>query len=70
VTDGRWKLIVYRVQGAERLQLFDLATDPDECHDRAAEAGQAGRILALRARLERWQAEQGDRWFGVGNGPA
>lgn len=69
VTDGRWKLILYRVKGAERVQLFDLAADPGECRDRAGEAGQAGRIAALRARLERWRVEQGDRWFGAGAAP-
>jgi hypothetical protein len=64
VTDGRWKLIVYRVGGAERVQLFDLATDPDECRDLAAEPSRAGRIAGLRARLQSWQAATGDRWFG------
>ena len=63
-TDGRWKLIVYRVGGNERVQLFDLATDPDECHDLAGEPGSATCIAALRARLQAWQSEAGDRWFG------
>jgi arylsulfatase A-like enzyme len=64
VTDGRWKLIIYRVSGAERVQLFDLATDPDECCDLAGEGGQAWRIAGLRAKLQTWQAATGDRWFG------
>jgi arylsulfatase A-like enzyme len=64
VTDGRWKLMVYRVDGAERVQLFDLATDPDECCDLAGEGGQAWRIAGLRAKLQTWQAATGDRWFG------
>ena len=64
VTDGRWKLIVYRVGGVERVQLFDLATDPDECRDLAGEPGREARMADLRARLCAWQAEAGDRWFG------
>ena len=64
VTHGRWKLIVYRVDGAERVQLFDLATDPDECRDLAGDGGHAWRIAGLRAKLHAWQAETGDRWFG------
>jgi len=64
VTDGRWKLIVYRVDGAERVQLFDLATDPDECCDLAAEPSRVARIAELRAILQTWQAKAGDRWFG------
>ena len=63
VTDGRWKLIVYRVDGAERVQLFDLATDPDECCDLTGEGGHAWRIAGLRAKLQTWQVEAGDRWF-------
>jgi len=65
VTDGRWKLIAYRVDGAERVQLFDLATDPDECCDLAAEPSRVARIAELRAILQTWQAKAGDRWFGT-----
>jgi arylsulfatase A-like enzyme len=64
VTDGRWKLIVYRVDGAERVQLFDLATDSEECCDLAAEPSRVARLAELRAVLQMWQAEVGDRWFG------
>ncbi|MSU24285.1 MAG: sulfatase [Opitutus sp.] len=65
VTDGRWKLIIYRVGGTERLQLFDLVTDPDECRDLAGAGEHAGRIAGLRGQLHTWQAETGDRWFGA-----
>ncbi|HUR56833.1 MAG TPA: sulfatase/phosphatase domain-containing protein, partial [Opitutaceae bacterium] len=65
ITDGRWKLIVYRVRGAERVQLFDLETDPDELSSLAADPGQAARIAGLRARLESWREENGDRWFSA-----
>jgi len=63
VTDGRWKLIVYCVNGAERLQLFDLENDPDECRDLSASPVQGARVAALRAQLQTWQAECGDRWM-------
>ena len=63
VTDGRWKLIIYRVNGAERLQLFDLETDSDECRDLSSAPEHQGRIAFLRARLEHWQLEHGDRWM-------
>jgi arylsulfatase A-like enzyme len=63
VTDGRWKLIVYRVNGDERVQLFDLESDPDECRDLAGAPAHAARIAGLRARLEVWRTENGDRWL-------
>lgn len=63
VTDGRWKLIVYRVNGLERNQLFDLQQDPDECHDLAMNPVHRPRIAALRARLRAWQETNGDRWM-------
>ena len=37
VRDGRWKLIWY--PKADRFQLFDLASDPDEVDDLSGEAG-------------------------------
>jgi arylsulfatase A-like enzyme len=63
VTDGRWKLTVYRVKGTERIQLFDLEKDPDECRDVAADPAHGARIAALRVRLAAWQTESGDRWM-------
>lgn len=65
ITDGRWKLIVYRVQGGERVQLFDLEADPDELRSLAADPTQAARVAGLRARLEAWREQNGDRWFGA-----
>ena len=62
-TDGRWKLIVYRVNGVERVQLFNLENDPAECRNLAPDPAHASRITELRARLEAWQAENGDRWM-------
>ena len=63
VTDGRWKLIDYRVNGTVRRQLFDLETDPDECRDIAGDPEHAARIAGLCARLEAWQEQSGDRWM-------
>lgn len=68
VTDGRWKLIVYRVGGTERSQLFDLVADPDELNDLAASAAHRGQISRLRERLIRWQAAAGDRWMPLAAG--
>ncbi len=63
ITDGRWKLIVYHVDGRQRIQLFNLEEDPDERHDRSAEAAQAARLATLHARLQAWQIASGDRWM-------
>ena len=54
----RWKLIRYPEIGRE--QLFDLASDPDEIRDLAADPGQATRLDALRDRLARAMADAGD----------
>lgn len=63
VTDGVWKLIVYRVGDRQRVQLFDLVKDPDELHDRSQEPAQAGRLRTLHAQLSAWQTATGDRWM-------
>jgi arylsulfatase A-like enzyme len=65
LTDGRWKLIVYQVAGRERNQLFDLANDPGECHDLAADPALRPRLAGLRARLAEWQQAAGDRWMNL-----
>jgi arylsulfatase A-like enzyme len=46
LTDGRWKYIWRPARGTE--QLFDLAADPHECTDLAADA-------RCRSELERWR---------------
>jgi arylsulfatase A-like enzyme len=53
ISDGRWKLIAY--PKVPRVQLFDLANDPDERQDLAGESAQAGRLAALGAALVKWQ---------------
>jgi arylsulfatase A-like enzyme len=70
VVDGRWKMIVYRVGGVERVQLFDLEADPDEGRDLAADPSHGARLAALRARLVAWQAASGDRWMPLAPSPA
>jgi arylsulfatase A-like enzyme len=62
-TDGRWKLILYHVEGTERAQLFDLANDPHELRDLAGTPAQAGHIARLREQLARWQQQAGDYWW-------
>jgi arylsulfatase A-like enzyme len=55
VTDGRHKLIATRAGGQLRLQLFDLADDPDECRDlagrRTSAPIQRELVAVLNARL-------------------
>ena len=51
ITDGKEKYIWYPPTGRE--QLFDLANDPDECHDLAHASGQ-------KKRLERWRSRMVD----------
>ena len=63
--DGRWKLIRYRVKGRERLQLFDLAQDPDELNDLSAEPRRQAELERLRSQLAEWQRTIGDRWMPV-----
>jgi arylsulfatase A-like enzyme len=53
VREGKWKLIVWRE--GDKLELFDLATDPSETHNLAeSEAETAKR---LRAMLSRWRED-------------
>ncbi|MDZ4798808.1 MAG: DUF4976 domain-containing protein, partial [Bryobacteraceae bacterium] len=56
-----WKLIRYTVNGSTRLQLFDMANDPEELRDLAGDLRHAGRIAALSARLAVLAKESGDK---------
>jgi arylsulfatase A-like enzyme len=58
VRTERWKLILYPKAG--RVQLFDLARDPDEVRDLSGEPGQAGRVRELTGLLRGWQKKVGD----------
>jgi arylsulfatase A-like enzyme len=65
ITDGRWKLIQYHVHGGEsceRKQLFDLAVDPWEMHDLAADPMHRSRVDTLGSALRQWQQDRGDPW--------
>ena len=57
VQDGRWKLIVYHVDGVTHHQLFDLAADPDEVRDLSADPAALREQPRLAALLARWQRE-------------
>lgn len=58
VRRGDSKLIVYKAGGAQRMQLFDLKSDPDEMRDLSA--SQPQRVATMFALLRRWQTETGD----------
>jgi arylsulfatase A-like enzyme len=58
ITDGRWKLIAY--PQVPRVQLFDLAADPDERQDLAGDPANAARLVALVTALQGWQRMHGD----------
>lgn len=55
-----WKLIRYTVDGKTRMQLFDMAHDPEELHDLSAHDAQKARIRELSALLDKMAKEAGD----------
>ena len=55
--DG-WKLIWY--PKIEKVQLFNVVSDPDEIRDLADDAGQAERLERMKKRLGEWQREHHD----------
>ncbi len=60
-TDAAAAAILRRYHERPAEELYDLANDPDEQHNLAAEAGHAARLAALRAELDDWLRAQGDR---------
>lgn len=70
ISDGRWKLIrYYRTErgggrGEDRLQLFDLESDPAETQDLAHRPEHRERLTRLAAALERWMREVRDPLAG------
>lgn len=54
-----WKLVEYLVKGERRTQLFNVASDPWEMQDLAADPAQAERVAALRVRLQALERETG-----------
>lgn len=65
VSDGHWKLIRYyrsaaRQVGTDRVQLFDLDTDPWELHDRTGSRWHAAQLHRLADELAGWQERVDD----------
>ncbi len=58
VRDDRWKLIAY--PQINKVQLFDLQTDPIEMHDLSADATHAGELKRMMTLLKEMQAREGD----------
>ncbi|MEQ8790696.1 MAG: sulfatase-like hydrolase/transferase [Pirellulaceae bacterium] len=58
IRQGDWKLVVHHASGGDRIELFDLANDPQEKHDLADK--QAERVVAMRKLLAAERAKDGD----------
>ena len=57
--DAAAKIERYSVRPAE--ELYDLKSDPNELHNLAADPAQAERLQQLRADLDAWMQQQGDK---------
>jgi uncharacterized sulfatase len=53
--------LVSRYHDRPAVELYDLRDDPAEQRNLAADPAQAGRVREMRARLEAWMTEQGDK---------
>jgi uncharacterized sulfatase len=53
--------IVRRYHGRPEEELYDLAADPYEQHNLAADPGFTARLKKLRAQLDKWLRDQGDQ---------
>ena len=60
-TDASAAAVVRRYHTRPAEELYDLKADPHELKNLAADPAQAGRLKELRADLDRWMREQGDR---------
>ena len=60
VRDERWKLLAYNAGGVKNTQLFDLANDPDEVNDLAADPKYAAERTRLEKLLAQARKEFGD----------
>jgi len=69
IRDERFKLIEYRVNGASHTQLFDIANDPEESNNLAADPAHAATLLRLRALLreERVRLNDGNTPYRFSN---
>ncbi|MCD7935950.1 MAG: sulfatase-like hydrolase/transferase [Tannerellaceae bacterium] len=61
VTDGEWKLIDYRVNGAQTSQLFHLKNDPMETNNLYDEKKQVKVIKRLRSQMDKLRVETKDQ---------
>jgi arylsulfatase A-like enzyme len=59
-SDRRAADIVARYKVRPAVELYDLGADPQEQHNLAADPQHAGRVAAMRAKLEAWMKDQGD----------
>jgi arylsulfatase A-like enzyme len=59
VRDERWKLIRY--PEANRTQLFDLQSDPNEMNDLGGDPGHAAELQRMTALLQDWQCKLDDQ---------
>ena len=59
-TDPNAAAIVKRYSARPAEELYDLATDPHEQHNLAADPKQAARLASLRADRDAWMKQQGD----------
>ncbi len=60
VSDNRYKLIEYFVEGSRTTQLFDRAEDPWEINNLSADSDYSSHLTRLREELSRWQERVGD----------
>lgn len=60
-SDPKSRAIVERYHARPSEELYDLAADPKEQHNLASEPKHAAELKALRAELDAWMREQGDR---------
>ena len=67
---GEWKLARYYGPDAGEAELYDLARDPDELHNRAADLALASWRSELEQRVDAWWLETGGRDFAYYESPA
>jgi N-sulfoglucosamine sulfohydrolase len=59
-TDSRAAAVVQRYKERPREELYDLAADPYEQHNLAADPSQAARLSEMRGKVATWMKDQGD----------
>jgi N-sulfoglucosamine sulfohydrolase len=66
-TNSMAAAVVKRYHARPAEELYDLAADPQEQHNLAADSAQAERLKELRAELDQWMREQSDQQTMAGN---